>query len=207
MTFKETRDLLALRNNDAGFIELFEGYYGEVVNRAHEWVAECTYCIFTVFVHDSVIGRADYNLADCPTTGADRVLKVLNVLFDLKQLKIKSFSQRDLEKLNWRTAAKGTSKIAVVRGNWLVLDPPPDTVKEIQIEVIRRPDKLVNDNDRLAIRSEYFDDLIAYGMAFINRDMSSIFPLREALKRQREQEIQRAQYEYRRFRTRGGRYI
>jgi len=193
MTYKEAKDLLAMKNADPSYELLPEDYYGELINRGQEFVAECTHCIFTIFTHDSVKDQADYNLADCPTTSADRVFKVLNVIYDNDRLRIENLTQRDMESSSWRTASSGTPKRALIQGDWFILDPPPDTsAKEIRVEVVRRPDVMTDDSDVLQIRSEYFDDLIAYCLACLTPNMSGIYTFRELLKGKCSQELNRA---------------
>jgi len=197
MTFKQAKDLLAIRNQDPAF-QIPEDYYGELINRGQDFVAECTHCIFSVFTHESVKDQADYNLADCPTTGADRVFAVLNAVYDNKRLRIENLTQRDMESSSWRTASSGTPTRAIIRGDWFILDPPPDTAgKILRIEVVRRPDVMTDDSDVLQIRSEYFDDMIAYCLMWLSGKMTDIYALRDKLKEQRGQEHKRATLKFR----------
>lgn len=104
----------------------------------------------------SVESQEKYNLANIPESGSDKVFNEILFMYDGTELTVKTFSDMNEEHSGWRDVDDGTPQYAIMWGNILLLNPPPDTADlVIDALVLLKPDNLTSDSSECDIPQEY----------------------------------------------------
>lgn len=201
MNLGQIRDIISAQLGD-GYQRYFSAYLDVLINRGESFVAEYSHCLKGIFEHPTTEDQPDYNLNNIGGTGEGKTLAVTNVLYgevtdadpatvtDWNRLALRDFWEQDKISNTWRTADADTPTVAIIWGHflWLYPKPPRNGTWNLRVEVIKLPAEKTSDSDDLEVSEKYFDDIIHYVLAFINKDMRAIYAMQEILSKHKQEE-------------------